>query len=130
MVVRGSTGTSPEGAVMAQYLVLIYSNEASWATTDDDFSKKIMDGHNRFGEKHGASLRGGNALEPSMSSTSIRTKDSGESVTTDGPFAETKEALGGYYLIEADDLDAAIAIAKDIPAPFGGVEVRPIRDMS
>ena len=112
---------------MAQYLVLIYSNEESWAGTDDDFSKKIMDGHNRFGEKHGASLRGGNALEPSMSSTSIRTDASGKSVTTDGPFAETKEAVGGYYVVEADDLDAAIAIAKDIPAPFGGLEVRPVR---
>ena len=115
---------------MAQYLVLIYSNEASWATTDEDFAKKIMDGHNTFGEKHGASLRGGNALEPSMSSTTIRTNESGGSVTTDGPFAETKEALGGYYVVEADDLDAAIAIAKDVPAPFGGVEVRPIRDMN
>jgi hypothetical protein len=112
---------------MAEYLVLIYSNEQSWAGTDDDFSKKIMDGHNKFGEKHGAALRGGNALEPSMTATSIRTNDSGVSVTTDGPFAETKEALGGYYLIEADDLDAAIAIAKDIPAPFGGLEVRPVR---
>ena len=114
---------------MAQYLVLIYSNEASWATTDDDFSKKIMDGHNKFGEKHGASLRGGNALEPAATATSIRTDASGHAVTTDGPFAETKEALGGYYVIEADDLDAAIAIAKDIPSPFGGLEVRPIRVM-
>jgi hypothetical protein len=115
---------------MAQYLVLIYSNEASWATTDDDFSKKVTDGHNKFGEKHGASLRGGNALEPAMTATSIRTDDSGKSVTTDGPFAETKEALGGYYVIEADDLDTAIAIAKDIPSPFGGLEVRPIRVMN
>jgi hypothetical protein len=114
---------------MAQYLVLIYSNEASWATTDEAFSNQIMDGHNKFGEKHGASLRGGNALEPTMTATSIRTKDSGGTVTTDGPFAETKEALGGYYVVEADDLDAAVAIAKDIPAPFGGIEVRPIRAM-
>ena len=112
---------------MAQYLVLIYSNEASWATTDDDFAKKVMDGHNNFGAKHGASLRGGEALEPSSTATTIRTNDSGAVVTTDGPFAETKEALGGFYLVEADDLDAAIAIAKDIPAPFGGVEVRPVR---
>jgi hypothetical protein len=130
MMVRGSLGASPEGAVMAQYLVLIYSNEESWVNTDDEFAKQIMDGHNRFGEKHGASLRGGNALEPTMSSTSIRTDASGKSVTTDGPFAETKEALGGYYVVEADDLDTAIAIAKDIPSPFGGLEVRPIRVMN
>jgi len=115
---------------MAQYLVLIYTNEAKWATTDEAFSEKIHDGHNKFGEKHGVALRGGNALEPTMSSTSLRPNSSGEFVTTDGPFAETKEALGGYYVIEADDLDAAIAIAKDIPAPFGGLEVRPIRVMS
>ncbi len=114
---------------MAEYLVLIYSNEASWATRGEDFAKEITDGHNKFGQKHGASLRGGNALESTMTATSIRTNESGGSVTTDGPFAETKEALGGYYVIEADDLDAAIAIAKDIPAPFGGIEVRPIRVM-
>src|ERR1700688_1270478 len=104
-------GASPEGAVMAEYLVLIYSNEASWAGTDDDFSKKIMDGHNKFGEKNGASLRGGEALQPSMTAASIRTDAAGKAVTTDGPFAETKEAIGGFYVIEADDLDAAIAIA-------------------
>ncbi len=115
---------------MAQYLVLIYSDEQSWATTDDDFSKKIMDGHVKFGEKHGAALRGGNALESASTATSIRTDASGKAVTTDGPFAETKEAIGGYYLVEADDLDAAIAIAKDIPSPFGGLEVRPIRVMN
>jgi hypothetical protein len=114
---------------MAQYLVLIYSNEASWATTDEAFSNTIMDGHSKFGEKHGASLRGGAALEPTTTATSVRTNDSGGVVTTDGPFAETKEALGGYYVVEADDLDAAVAIAKDIPAPFGGIEVRPIREM-
>ena len=64
-----------------------------------------------------------------MTATSIRKNASGQSVTTDGPFAETKEAIGGYYVIEADDLDAALAVAKEVPANFGGVEVRPIRDM-
>jgi len=57
--------------------------------------------------------------------TTVRVRD-GRLLRTDGPFAETKEALGGYYLIEADDLDGALAIAKQVPAPFGGVEVRPI----
>jgi hypothetical protein len=114
---------------MAEYLVLIYSNEAAWADRGEAFAKEITDGHNKFGAKHGASLRGGNALESTMTATSIRTNESGATVTTDGPFAETKEALGGYYVVEADDLDAAIAIAKDIPSPFGGIEVRPIRVM-
>lgn len=65
-----------------------------------------------------------------MTATSLRRNSSGEIVATDGPFAETKEALGGYYVIEADDLDAALAVAKQVPAHFGGVEVRPIREMN
>jgi hypothetical protein len=114
---------------MAQYLVLIYENEESWANVDEATYGRIHAEHNDFGKKHGASLRGGNALEPSMTATSIRKNASGEPVTTDGPFAETKEAIGGYYVIEADDLDAALAIAQEVPANFGGVEVRPIRVM-
>ena len=86
-----------------------------------------MEAHNAFGAANGAALSGGNALTPSDSATSIRTDASGELTVTDGPFVETKEALGGYYLIEAADLDEAIAIAKQVPARFGGVEVRPIR---
>ena len=65
-------------------------------------------------------------LEPTATATSVRSDGAGGFTVTDGPFAETKEALGGYYLITADDLDAAIAIAKQVPAPFGGVEVRPV----
>lgn len=57
----------------------------------------------------------------------MRPDPTGGATVTDGPFAETKEALGGYYLIEAADLDEALAIARDVPAPNGGVEVRPIR---
>jgi hypothetical protein len=64
---------------------------------------------------------GGNALQPTSTATTIR-----DGVVTDGPFAETKEALGGYYLIESDDLDQALAIAKEIPTLAGGVEVRPV----
>jgi hypothetical protein len=115
---------------MAEYLVLIYENEQSWANADEATVGQMMSEHNTFGQTNGASLRGGNALEPSMTATSLRKNASGEIVATDGPFAETKEALGGYYVIEADDLDAALAIAKQVPATFGGVEVRPIRDMS
>ena len=65
-------------------------------------------------------------MEPTTTATSIRTSLGGDVTVTDGPFAETKEALGGYYLIEAPDLDAAIALAKKVPARFGGVEVRPV----
>lgn len=115
---------------MAQYLVLIYENEQSWANADQATVERMMNEHGTFGEKNGASLRGGNALEASSTATSLRRNASGEIVATDGPFAETKEALGGYYVIEAADLDAALAVAKQVPATFGGVEVRPIRDMS
>ena len=115
---------------MAEYLVLIYENEKSWANADEATGNRILGEHNSFGEKHGASLRGGNALEPSMTATSIRKNASGESVTTDGPFAETKEQLGGYYLVEAKDLDEASKIAARIPgARVGSIEVRPVMAM-
>ena len=77
--------------------------------------------------KNRPAIRGGNSLEGTPSATSIRRGAGGELSVTDGPFVETKEALGGYYLIEAADLDDAIAVAKQVPAHFGGVEVRPVR---
>ena len=114
---------------MSEYLVLIYEDESKWASATPEQMGKMMEGHQSFGERNGASLRGGNALEPTMSATSLRRSASGELAITDGAFAETKEALGGYYVIEASDLDQAIAIASEIPAIYGGVEVRPIRPM-
>jgi hypothetical protein len=111
---------------MSQYLVLIYENEASLASADEAASKKLMADHAEFGEKNATALRGGNALQPTATATSLRRDKSGKLVVTDGAFAETKEALGGYYLIEAADLDGAIAIASQVPTPYGGVEVRPI----
>ncbi|HEX3706860.1 MAG TPA: YciI family protein [Mycobacteriales bacterium] len=112
---------------MSQYLVLIYEDEAGYANADETVGNEVMAGHGAFGEKHGAVIAGGNALQPAATATSLRSNAAGEFTVTDGPFAETKEALGGYYLIEAGDLDAAIAIAKDIPARFGGLEIRPVR---
>jgi len=112
---------------MAEYAVLIYENEKAWESADETTSKEVMDGHMQFGEKHGSVIKGGHALEPTSTATSIRKGSSADANVTDGPFSETKEALGGFYVIEAPDLDAALQIAKDIPAAFGGVEVRPIR---
>ena len=112
---------------MAQYLILIYEDEASYANGSQELFEQVMKAHQEFGEKNGASLRGGNALQPVGTATSIRRDASGNVAVTDGPFAETKEALGGYYMIEAADLDEAIAVAKRVPARFGGVEVRPVR---
>jgi hypothetical protein len=111
---------------MAEYLVLIYEDESKYANADETVLSEVMDAHNKFGTNNAAALRGGNALQPTSTATTIRTDASGQVTVTDGPFVESKEVLGGYYLIEADDLDAAIAIAKQTPAGFGGVELRPI----
>jgi hypothetical protein len=112
---------------MSEYLILIYGEEAALGNPDPEAFGQMMKGHQVFGERNAAALRGGNALQPTATATSLRSDSSGGFTVTDGPFAETKEALGGYYLVEAADLDEALALAKQIPAPFGGVEVRPIR---
>jgi hypothetical protein len=125
VVVRGNP-ESNRGAEVSEYLILIYQDESDPSWRDPATGEKMMKDHMAFGEKHGASLRGGNALHHTNSATSLRHDKNGKVTVTDGAFAETKEALGGYYLIEAADLDEAIAIAKDVPAALGGVEVRPI----
>jgi hypothetical protein len=111
---------------MAQYLILIYSDETAEMSPDE--SQALFEAHGRFAEqteKAGVTIVGGEALQPTSTATTIR-----DDVVTDGPFVETKEAVGGYYLIEAKDLDEALAVAKLCPAPNGGVEVRPILDVS
>ena len=110
---------------MSEYLVLIYEDEAGYAQGGEQVGKEVMVAHNEFGEKWAQHIKGGHALQGSPTATSIR-GGAADAVVTDGPFAETKEVLGGYYLIEAADLDEALEIAKDVPARFGGVEVRPI----
>ena len=114
---------------MAQYLILIYEDEDGYAERRarglaGRRGRRTAGSPSRWARRAARSL-GGNALQPTGTATSIR-----NDVVTDGPFAETKEALGGFYLIEARDLDHALEIAKLCPAPFGGVEVRPIMDMS
>jgi hypothetical protein len=111
---------------MAKYLVLLYEDEAAWANAGELGAQMIKE-HGAFREANKNAVVGGHALQSTETATSIRKDDSGHFTVTDAPFAEAKEALGGFYLIEAPDLDAAIAIATQVPAPFGGVEVRPIR---
>jgi hypothetical protein len=111
---------------MAEYLVLIYGDERAFEKPAPGVMEQMMEGHRIFGERNAAALRGGNALQPTATATSVRRGPGGDFVVTDGPFAETKEALGGYYLVEAADLDEALSLAKQIPMPAGGVEVRPI----
>jgi hypothetical protein len=112
---------------MAEYLILIYGDESQLSEPEPETFNQMMKGHQVFGERNAAALRGGNALQPTATATSLRRDSGGEFVVTDGAFAETKEALGGYYLVEAADLDEALDLAKQVPAPSGGVEVRPIR---
>lgn len=111
---------------MANYLVMIYDNEAKWAAADPSVAQENMHRHGAFAQANGAALRGGARLAGSDTATTIRPDGSGGFAITDGTFAETKEVLGGFYIIEARDLDEALAIAKQVPAPMGGVEVRPI----
>jgi hypothetical protein len=111
---------------MTDYLVMIYENEAAWATADQSLEAETLKQHGEFAQRNGASLRGGARLADSGSATSIRPDGAGGFTVTDGTFAETKEVIGGFYLIEAADLDEALAIARQVPMPTGGVEVRPI----
>jgi hypothetical protein len=109
-----------------KYALLIYSNDTDWETLSDDERNAIYGEYFAISETKG--VYGGSELHPAESATTVRVRD-GESMTTDGPFPETKEALGGFYLFEADDLDdAALELAARIPAARrgGAVEVRPV----
>ncbi len=112
---------------MPRYLVLIYEDEQQWIDGADG-TEQALAAHYKFNLDRADSIVAGNALQPTGTATSLRKDDSGGVQVTDGPFVETKEALGGYYLIEADDLDAALALARQVPAPFGGLEVRPVTE--
>lgn len=107
-----------------QFLALIYSTEGS----DDVDWDTLIGQYNTFGENAGAAgvMGGGNALQPVSTATSVQLRD-GKKIITDGPFAETKEQLGGYYLLNCKDLDEAVEWAAQIPtARTGTIEVRPI----
>ena len=111
-----------------QYLLLIYEDESVAADLTADQNKAMMDRYFALSRdlRAAGSLLGGDALHPVSTATTVRVR-SGRATTTDGPFAETKEQLGGYYLIDVPDLDAALAVAARIPgAETGCVEVRPV----
>jgi hypothetical protein len=106
-----------------EYLLLIYEDESRFASGYDPGE---YDEYRAFGEKHRPAIKGGNALQPTPTARTVRVR-SGGTLATDGPFAETKEQLGGYYLIEAESPEEAAKIAVEIPAArFGSIEVRPI----
>jgi hypothetical protein len=114
-----------------KYLCLIYEDESFWTRTPKPELDAIMVDYRAFGTTYIQSghVLGGNALQPTATATTIRVRN-GKMSTTDGPFAETREQLGGYYLLEAKDLNEAIQIAAKIPgARTGSVEVRPIMEV-
>ena len=111
-----------------QYLLLIYDDEKIWQSMSKEEMGKYMGEYGAFTQsiKQSGHFKAGDALQHTHTATSVRVRG-GKTQTTDGPFAETKEQLGGYYLIDAKNLDEAIAIAARIPsARFGTIEVRPI----
>jgi hypothetical protein len=111
-----------------QYMLLIYGNQASWDDRSDEERGQMMQAYGDFTQelRDSGTMIAGDALEPTQTATTVRVQND-ETLTTDGPFAETKEQLGGYYLIEADSLDEAIEWAAKIPgARHGSVEVRPV----
>jgi hypothetical protein len=119
-------GWDSEAGEMAGYVVFIWDDEQAWERADPGTVAATMAAHQQFIARHAAVLRGGNRLHTSAASTSLRHVGDGGVSISDGAFAETKEVIGGYYLIEALDLDEALRIAAEVPAPFGGVEVRPV----
>ena len=111
-----------------QYMLLIYGNEKSWDAMTPEEIGQVMGQYNTFTEGiiQSGNFKAGEELSPTNTATTVRVRN-GKTQITDGPFAETREQLGGYYLIEAENLDQAIQIAGRIPsARDGSIEVRPI----
>ena len=117
---------------MAKYAILIYEDPAFYANMSPEAWGAVTDAHNAFSKQIvelGGSIAAGAALAPTTTATTIKGAGAkGAGTVTDGPFVETKGAFGGFYVVEARDLDHAVEIAKLCPAPFGGVEVRPVVD--
>ena len=113
-----------------KYLLALFGDESRFAElTPEQMGEnmKHWDAYTKDAIDAGVHV-GGEGLQPSASATTVRIQESGDHIVTDGPFAETREQLGGYYLLDCKDLDDALAWAKRIPMPGGTVEVRPVMD--
>ena len=108
-----------------KYMLLIYADPASWQSLPEDERNAMFGEYMAINDAPG--VGGGHQLQPATTATTVQVQE-GSTLTTDGPFVETKEELGGYYLFEAEDLDAAIELAARMPAARmgGAVEVRPV----
>lgn len=116
---------------MAEYMFTLFDDESWYDDLTEESWQQAMAEHGAFAaavEAAGARILDGNALARSSSATTVRNDGGGVPLTTDGPFIETKEAIGGYYIIEAADLDMALALAAKCPSPI--VEVRPVLNTS
>jgi hypothetical protein len=113
-----------------RYLIMIYGDESGWADATPEQASEMMAAYGALGAamKEAGVLLGGEGLQPTSTATTVRVRND-ETLTTDGPFAETREQLGGYYLLDCKDLDEAIGWAARIPgAQTGSCEVRPVMD--
>jgi hypothetical protein len=109
-----------------QYALLIYTDERADNESTKEQQAAVTAAYNAFGEQYKDKIVGGEALLPTASATTVRLRDA-KALTTDGPFAETKEVLGGYYLIDVDSLDEALEWGAKVPgAKYGTIEVRPV----
>ncbi len=109
-----------------RYLLMIYDNEAQEVGATPEQKAAVMEAYDAFSHNNKAQIMGGEALLPTTSATTVRMRN-GEMLISDGPFAETKEQLGGYYVVNCANLDEAIATAAQIPgAKSGAIEIRPI----
>lgn len=114
---------------MSKYLVLIYGNEHDWAAAPRQWHDDNAEQHRLFHARAGAAVVGGNELEPSAKAVTVRGHSGNTPRATDGPFLETKEVIGGYYVLDAANMDDAVALAALIPeaaSAGGGVEIRAI----
>ena len=116
---------------MAKYLILIYGDERQWAAMSPQETQKLDGAHRALSAAAGPAILDSQELEPASIATTLRADPGGRLAITDGPFLETKEAVGGYYLIEAADLDEVIGLASrlyEVSAGHSGVEIRPVVD--
>ena len=114
-----------------RYLLMIYDDEAGYEAATEEQREAMRREYGTIADGWGERglMRGGDELAPTSSATTVRVR-SEERLVTDGPFAETKEQLGGYFIVDVEDLDTAIALAAELPAArSGSIEVRPILDM-
>jgi hypothetical protein len=118
-----------KGTPMSKYMLLIYGNEQRWETISAEEMAEIDAGHVAFQKRAGDRILASGQLEPSSTATTLRGGSADGPAVTDGPFLETKEVLGGFYLVEAADLDEAVALSRELAEvrhEHSGVEIKPL----